>query len=259
MYLVSHQKLARISRAVEEERMADLVRTLVVDDEERICRFVKTTLQREGHVVTMANTGEEALEILQSTSFDVAILDLMLGGRVDGQRVLEAIRWRWPGTVVIMFTAHGTLESALNAIREGVDGYLLKPVRADEVRRAVQEALARRQLQTETRSASDDRQVFKVGAFSANLDSHQATRDGQPLDLTPSEFKLLVHLMQNPGQAISPPELVEIVRQYEPEYLHEARQIIKWYIHRLRQKVEADPSNPRHVLNVRGVGYLFEP
>jgi DNA-binding response OmpR family regulator len=79
------------------------------------------------------------------------------------------------------------------------------------------------------------------------------------VDLTPSEFKLLVHMMQNPGQAIGPPALVEVVRQYRPEYLQEARQIIKWYIHRLRQKVESDPSDPRYILNVRGVGYMLEP
>ena len=239
--------------------MAQQLRTLVVDDEERICTFVKAALQREGHVVTTANSGEEALGILQATSFDVAILDLMLGGRIDGQRVLEAIRWRWPGTVVIMFTAHGTLESAVEAIQEGVDGYLLKPVRAAEVRRAVREAIERRDRRADLHSADRDRPVLQRGPFSVNLDSHQATRNGEPLDLTPSEFKLLVHLVQNAGYAISPPELVEVVRKYKPEYLHEARQIIKWYIHRLRHKIEPDPSNPRYIVNVRGVGYLFEP
>jgi DNA-binding response OmpR family regulator len=238
--------------------MEEPVRALVVDDEERICTFVKATLQRDGNVVTTANSGEEALEILQHTSFDLAILDLMLGGRVDGQRVLEAIRWRWPGTVVIMFTAHGTLESAVDAIREGVDGYLLKPVRAAEVRRVVREALERRAKQAQVHSADAEPQVLKRGRFTVDLGSHRATRGGCPLDLTPSEFKLLVHLMQNAGQAISPPALVEVVRQYRPEYMQEARQIIKWYIHRLRHKVEPDPSNPRYILNVRGVGYMLE-
>jgi DNA-binding response OmpR family regulator len=242
---------------VEKGMMTERLRTLVVDDEERIRTFVKTTLQRDGHVVMTASSGEEALDILQTTFFDVAILDLMLGGRVDGQRVLEAIRWRWPATVVIMFTAHGTLESAVDAIREGVDGYLLKPVRASEVRRAVSEAVERRKKQSESHDVNEDRQILRCGPFTANLDSHEVTRDGKPLDLTPSEFKLLVHLMQNPGQAIAPPELVEIVRQYTPEYLHEARQIIKWYIHRLRRKVESDPSDPRYILNVRGVGYML--
>jgi DNA-binding response OmpR family regulator len=66
-------------------------------------------------------------------------------------------------------------------------------------------------------------------------------------------------MMQNAGEAISPMDLVEVVRHYRPGYLNEARQIIKWYIHRLRKKIELDPSNPRYIVNVRGVGYLFEP
>jgi DNA-binding response OmpR family regulator len=238
--------------------MAEFLRTLVVDDEERIRFFLKETLQREGHVVTTVASGEEALEVLQDTPFDVAILDLMLGGRVDGQRVLEAIRWRWPGTVAIMMTAHGSLESAVEAIQEGVDGYLLKPVRAAEVRRAVREALERRQKRAELQLAGGDQHVLRRGPFSADLDSHEVVRDGKPLDLTPSEFKLLMHMMQNVGEAISPLDLVEAVRQYKPEYMQEARQIIKWYIHRLRQKVEPNPSDPRYIVNVRGIGYMLD-
>jgi DNA-binding response OmpR family regulator len=238
--------------------MAELLRTLVVDDEERIRFFVKETLQREGHVVTTVANGEEALQVLQDISFDVAILDLMLGGRIDGQRVLEAIRWRWPGTVVIMMTAHGSLEAAVEAIQEGVDGYLLKPVRAADVRRAVREALGRRQRRAERETGIAGGQTLSRGPFVINLDSHEVLRDGEPLELTPSEFKLLVHFIQNAGEAIGPADLVQVVRQYRPEYLQEARQIIKWYIHRLRQKIEPDPTEPSYVVNVRGVGYMLD-
>jgi DNA-binding response OmpR family regulator len=236
-----------------------VIRTLVVDDEERIRFFLQETLQRAGHIVTTASNGNEALDRLQDTPFDLVVLDLRLGGRVDGQRVLEAIRWRWPGTVVIMLTAHGTLESTLAAIREGVDGYLLKPVKPSEVRQAVREAFDRRRELAQLQAAGDDRRYLQRGPFSVDLEQHKATLDGKPLDLTPSEFKLLVHLMQNPRQTISPPDLVQAVRGYRPDYLHEARQMIKWYIHCLRRKVEPDPSNPRYILNVRGVGYFLEP
>lgn len=238
--------------------MAELMRTLVVDDEERIRFFLRETLQRAGHVVTTASSGEDALDKLQETSFDLVMLDLMLGGRVDGQRVLEAIRWRWPGTIVIMLTAHGTLESAVEAIREGVDGYLLKPVKPVDVRQAVQEAVERRKKRAQLEQQSETH-ILERGPFSVDLRQHQATFEGEPLDLTPSEHKLLVHLMQNARQVVSPPELVQVVRQYKPEYLQEARQIVKWYIHCLRRKVEPDPSNPRYIVNVRGVGYMFEP
>jgi DNA-binding response OmpR family regulator len=237
--------------------MVDLLRTLVVDDEERIRFFLTETLERSGHIVTAVASGEEALDRLQDTSFDLAILDLKLGGPIDGQRILEAIRWRWPATVVIMLTAHGSLESAVDAIQEGVDGYLLKPVRPAEVRRAVQEALHRREKLLEAEQQARGEHLLQRGPFSVDLERHEARLEGEVLDLSPRDFTLLVHLMQNAPQVVDPKELVRVVRQYEPDHMHEAREIIKWYIHRLRTKVEPDPSNPRYILNVRGVGYRF--
>ena len=237
--------------------MADLLRTLVVDDEERIRFFLTETLERAGHIVTAAASGEEALDRLQDTAFDLAILDLRLGGPIDGQRVLEAIRWRWPATVVIMLTAHGSLESAVDAIQEGVDGYLLKPVRPADVRRAIEEALYRRQKLLEAEQEARGEHLLQRGPFRVDLERHEATFEGRSLDLSPRDFTLLVHLMQNAPQVVGPKELVRVVRQYEPDHMHEAREIIKWYIHRLRTKVEPDPSNPRYILNVRGVGYRF--
>jgi len=234
--------------------MAKPVHTLVVDDEERIRFFLKETLQRTNHVVTTASNGEEALERLRETPFELAIVDLNLGGRVDGLRILEAARWRWPGMAIIILTAHGSLESAMAAIREGVDGYLLKPAEPSEVRRAAKEALERRK----ELAPSEEKAVLQRGPFFVDLRKHVVTLQGRSLDLTPREFDLLVHLMENEHRVVPPPELVQVVRDYEPDHLHEARQIIKWYIHRLRQKVEPDPSNPRHVVNVRGVGYRFK-
>ena len=237
--------------------MAEQNHTLVVDDDEGVRFFLEETLRRDGHIVVAASSGEEALDRMRDTFFDLVMLDLKLSGRVDGLRVLEAVRWRWPETVVVILTAHGSLESAMAAIREGVDGYLLKPVEPDEVRKAVQEALDRRRSLARLEEAGQEEHVLQRGPFSVDLTKHLITLDGQPLELTSREFKLLVHLMQNAHRVVSPRELVQVVGQYEAEDLYEARQIVKWYIHRLRRKVEPDPSSPRYVLNVRGVGYRF--
>ena len=236
--------------------MAELIRALVIDDEERIRYFLSKTLERIGYVVVTASSGEDALDLLRDTAFDVAIVDLNLGGQVDGLKVLEAIRWRWPGMAAVILTAHGSLESAMAAIDEGVDGYLLKPAKPEEVREAVQQALERRDSLQEQKP--EEHRVVQRGGFFVDLEQHLATRDGKTLELTPQELKLLVHLMDNAPKVVSPPELVRVVREYEPEDLYEARQIIKWYIHRLRQQVEPDPSNPRHIVNVRGIGYKFQ-
>lgn len=123
--------------------MADPIYTLVVEDEEPVRFFLRETLRREGHVVVEAASGEQALALLNERSYDLAILDVVLGGPVDGLQVLEVIRGRCPGTAAIILTAHGSLDSAVQALRDGVDRYLLKPVRAAELRQAVQEALAK--------------------------------------------------------------------------------------------------------------------
>jgi len=233
------------------------VHTLVVDDEEGVRFFLEETLRQEGHQVVTASSGEEALDGLRETPYDLVILDLRLGGSTDGLRVLEAIRWRWPETVVIILTAYGTLDSAIAAIREGVDGYLLKPVEPEEVRRAIREALQRR---AKILKASRDRETgraIEAGPFRIDVSKHLATIDDRPLDLTPQEWALLVHLIENRHRVLGPEELVSVVRDYEPADLYEARQIIKWYIHRLRRKVEPDPANPQYVVNIRGVGYTF--
>ncbi len=236
------------------------VRTLVVDDEAGIRFFLEETLQRAGHTVLTASNGEEALDRLRESAYDLVMLDLKLGGRIDGLRVLEAVKWRWPETTVIILTAHGSLESAMAAIREGVDGYLLKPVKPEEVRLATQEALAQRKRLAAARGNPGERPneaILQRGPFHVDLQKYMVTMDEIALDLTPNEFNLLVHLMQNDHRVVSPQELVQVVREYKSQDLYEARQIIKWYIHRLRRKVEPDPANPRYIVSARGVGYRF--
>ena len=239
--------------------MADQsMETLVVDDEQGIRFFLEKTLAKSGHSVTTAASGEEALEALRDKRFDLMLLDLKLGGRVDGLRVLEAVRWRWPSTIVIMLTAHGSLATAQAAIGEGVDGYLLKPVEPAEVRETIAEAVERRQrlVDSHVEAKAHDKHMQR-GPFFVDRKKYVATYKGEALDLTRREFKLLVHLMENTQRVVAPPELVRVARDYDPDDIQEARDIIKWYIHRLRQKVEPDPSNPRFIVNVRGVGYRF--
>ncbi len=233
------------------------IHTLIVDDEPGICFFLKETLERAGHRVVTVHSGEDALARLRNTFFDLVLLDLHLGGQIDGIRVLETAKWRWPETAVIILTAYGSLDTALVAIREGVDGYLLKPVGPADVRGAVQKALSRRTINISQPSREEKESVLHYGVLSLDIDKHLATHDGHPLALTPGEFQLLAYLMKHRQRAITPRELVRVVREYEPDTEQEAREIIKWYIHRLRQKIEPDPSNPQYIVNIRGVGYTF--
>jgi DNA-binding response OmpR family regulator len=241
--------------------MNEQTQTLIVEDDDGVRFFLAGALSQKGHHVVEASSGEEALAFLRDTAFDLALLDLRLGGREDGLRVLQAISWRWPQTAVMILTGHGTLESAREAIREGVDAYLLKPVTAEELCQAVNEVLEKRQQEVVSARPLDlprDPSRLRRGDFSVDLESQRVTLDGQLLDLTSYEYELLVYLMENDDRPVPPPELVEVVRGYECDNLQEARDIIKWYIYRLRSKVEPKPSTPRHILNVRGAGYIFK-
>jgi two-component system alkaline phosphatase synthesis response regulator PhoP len=237
--------------------MAEQVHTLVVDDEEGIRFFLQETLQQAGHQVVTAASGEEALDKLRDTVFDLVMLDLRLGGRVDGLRVLETVKWRWPKTAVVILTAHGSLDSALVAIREGVDGYLLKPAEPADIRQVVREILSRQQRSVEPEQAAPQQDCLQCGVLVVDRARHTVTLDAQPLELTPREFRLLVHLMENVHRVVSPQELVQVVQGYECEDVREAREVIKWYIHRLRRKLELDLTDPQYIVNVRGVGYMF--
>jgi len=233
------------------------IHTLVVDDEPGIRFFVEETLHRSGHDVVSAKCGEDALEILRDTPFNLVVLDLKLGGKVDGIKVLEAIRWRWPDTSVIILTAHGSLDTAVSAIDFGVEKYVQKPLSPKELREVVDEVLEKH-TKERLHSEVDGQKKFIKGVFEVDEGLHKVKMDNNLLDLTPSEFNLIVHLLRNDDRVISPEELVEVVRGYKPEDVIEARQIIKWYIHRLRQKVERDSSHPEYILNVRGVGYRIK-
>ena len=230
---------------------SELIKVLVVDDDAGIRFFLTETLEQMGYEVTTANKGEAALDLLRDTAFDLIFLDLNLGGKTDGLRVLEMAKWRWQNIAVIIFTAHGTMDSALTAIREGVEDYLLKPATPAQVRDAAQKALSRNKASFNGIKPKESARTLEHGKLCLDLDKHLAKLDDKPIELTSSEFRLLAHFMENTQRVSSPYELVKIARDYDCTDEREAREIIKWYIHRLRKKIGIEPS----VINVRGVGY----
>jgi DNA-binding response OmpR family regulator len=259
-----------------EQRDFPPSRILVVDDEAVMRATLEEILGGAGYEVTTAANGEAALAELKSTPADLMLLDLRMDG-LDGLQVIEAASQIAPDTVVVMLTAHGTLESAISAMRRGAFDYLLKPCQVPEILAAVQRGLAhraqklrQRDLVTLMQKAIGELQVrgaataetaaperfIQSRGISLDLQRHVATVRSQLLDLTLTEFKLLAYLMQHPDQVVSPRELVSAVQGYEADE-YEARAIVRVHIRRLRQKLETDPANPEYILNVRGVGYVF--
>ena len=250
-------------------------RILVVDDELAMRETLREILELEGFQVSQADSGEAALNILGQAPVDLMLLDLKMKG-LDGLETTEAAKRLSPETVIIMLTAHGTLESAIGAMRHGAFDYLLKPASVEDIIASVQRGLAHRAQMmrqrdlvglmqraiTELQPASvplpgkSAERHLKLREIDLDLQRHVAVVRGQLLDLTLTEFRMLVYLMEHPDQVIAPRELVGAVQGYRADE-HEARAIVRVHIRRLRQKIEPDPDQPEYVLNVRGVGYVF--
>lgn len=253
---------------------------LVVDDERALRYFLKRLLEREGYEVVTAASGEQALGELQARAFDLALVDLKMEG-LDGLEVTSAIKKRSPETAVIVLTAFGSLESAVQALRQGAHDYITKPFDSKEVIASVKEGLDKKERQARQRRLLawaeqglrelEARRAFAleqetghlpskryltVGAVTVDLQQHIALVREERVHLTHMEFGLLICLMSNHDQVLSCQRLVREVMGYECSE-REARGLVRSHIFHLRRKIEAHPSSPQYIINLRGVGYMF--
>lgn len=262
--------------------MQQNIRILIVDDEiaERIT--LGEVLRLEGYQITLAASGEVALAtVREEMPFDLAILDLRLPG-IDGLQVLDGIHQVSPDTVVILITGYGTLETAIQALRKGAYDFLLKPCPVEEVLSAVRRASSelktgqhRRDLVSQLQKTlqelvSTDQsneselsphkkqssESLTVGHVVIDRAKHMVKYMGNTVDLTPTEFRLLDCLISRADEVCTPQELVRCAQGYETDAWG-ARSIVRVHIRRLRRKIEPEPENPKYILNIRGVGYLF--
>jgi DNA-binding response OmpR family regulator len=220
-------------------------RVLLIEDDARVRRVLRLALQDEGYDVGEAGDGEQGLEALARDEPDVVLLDLNLPG-MDGFTVCRHIRHdsRVP---VIMVTARTDSHDIVAGLEAGADDYVTKPLVAKELSARIR-ALLRRVEPAPDRQA---RRV-EVGDLSVGLDDGVVTLAGAPVSLTRTEFRLLVELALADGRICSREDLLERVWGYG--YFGDAR-IVDVHVRRLRTKVEHDPSSPRHVVTVRGLGY----
>ena len=229
---------------------------LIVDDENTLRYFLKRTLEDEGYQVSEAADGQTALDLLERQTFDLALVDLRMAG-VDGLEVMRQFRQRSPETQIIIVTAYASVPSAVEALRHGAHDYLTKPVNTEELLASVADGLALVSAQVPSLSRPT-RTKMTYGDLTLDYDLHQVTRQGQVLDLTPTEFDLLACLMESPNIALDSVTVLKQIRGYEATE-GEARAIVRVHVHRLRQKLEPDPAAPRYVITVAGGRYVFMP
>lgn len=221
---------------------------LVVDDEERMARFIRLNLEHDGFQVVEAYRGSQAIQKLRDSLPDVILLDVMMPD-IDGFEVLRLIR-ETSQVPVIMLTAKGEEDDRVKGLELGADDYVTKPFSPRELVSRVKAVL--RRTESAGGSAKD---VIKVDEhLIIDLGRREVTLDGKLVKLRPTEYRLLYHLIQNAGWVLTYDQILSRVWGYEyrdePHY-------VRLYINYLRQKLESDPANPKYILTERGIGYRF--
>lgn len=221
---------------------------LVVDDEERMVRFVRMNLEHDGFNVIEAYRGVKAVQILRDKLPDLVLLDVMLPD-LDGFEVLRLIR-EISAVPVIMLTAKGEEDDRVRGLELGADDYVTKPFSPRELVSRVRAVLRRAEG-----TGSVAHEVLEIDdRLKIDFGKREVWVEGKLVKLRPTEYRLLFHLVQNAGWILTFDQILSKVWGYE--YRDETH-YVRLYVNYLRQKIESDPSNPNYILTERGVGYRF--
>jgi len=221
---------------------------LVVDDEERMVRFIRLNLEHDGFQVVEAFRGAQAIQVLRDQLPDLVLLDVMMPD-IDGFEVLKMIR-EINAVPVIMLTAKSEEDDKVFGLELGADDYITKPFSPRELSSRVKAVLRR----AETTGSGIKGLIEVDERLKIDFDRREVWVNQEQVKLRPTEYRLLYHLVQNAGWVITHDQILAKVWGYEyrdePHY-------VRLYINYLRQKLEEDPANPKYILTERGVGYRF--
>lgn len=231
-------------------------RILVAEDEQAIREFVVINLKRAGYDIVEAVNGDSALEIYEKEqgNFDVAVLDIMMPGENDGFSVCKKLREK-NGTIgIILLTARTQEMDKVSGLMMGADDYVTKPFSPSELVARV-DAVYRRVALAQMRDDNNFKEELRSGEFVLNLRSRTLLHKDLPIELTQVEFQIMEYFFSNPGTAL---DRSDILKHVWGESYYGEEKIVDVNIRRLRMKVEDEPSNPRHIVTVWGLGYKWE-
>ena len=223
------------------------MKILVIDDDKTLTGLTRQALSKAGYKVDIAHNGIDGLQVLYADQPDLVILDVMMP-RMDGWETARRIR-QLSKVPIIMLTAKDEEGDKIKGFGIGVDDYVTKPFSFAELTARIGAVLAR------TGHGEIKTERITSGALIIDADSHRVLKNGEPVSLTPTEFRLLVTLAQNSGRVLSHEQLLERVWGYDTS---EDEDYVKRYIWYLRRKIEDDPSHPQHIVTERGFGYSFQ-
>lgn len=222
------------------------MKLLLVEDNERVSRFVTKGLKEAGHTVDHADNGREGMFLAASEPYDVIIMDRMLPGQIDGLTIIEALRKTGNSTPILILSALSDVDERIRGLRSGGDDYLTKPF-------AFGELLARLDVLGRRSQGSLTQTVLEVGDLRIDLLSRKAQRGERPISLKPREFKLLEYLMRHAGQVVTRTMLLENVWDY---HFDPQTNVVDVHISKLRQKIDAELEPPM-LKTVRNAGYML--
>jgi len=222
------------------------MKILIVEDNERVARFVTRGLREAGHTVEHADNGRDGMFIAASEPYDVIVMDRMLPGNVDGLTIIETLRKAGNRTPILILSALADVDERIRGLRSGGDDYLTKPFAFGELLARL-DALGRRAIE------GGGERVLQVGDLRMDLLSRKVTRGARPIALQPREFKLLEYLMRHANQVVTRTMLLEAVWDYnfDPQ-----TNVVDVHISKLRSKIELDGERPL-VRTVRNAGYMM--
>lgn len=225
-------------------------RILIVDDEPRYLRLLEANLRTEGYEVVTAQDGLQAIEVFSSQPIDLVLLDIMMP-RLDGFATTQRLR-EFSNVPIIILTAKGEEQDRVRGLDLGADDYLVKPFSATELLARVRAVLRRAQIPSEIGAV----RFFTHGNLKIDFARAEVWIGEQPVSLSATEYRLLLQFVHNVGKVLTSEELLTSV--WGPEYKND-KEILWVSIARLRQKLEEDAHNPRHIVTRSGLGYLMPP
>lgn len=218
---------------------------LIAEDDADIRALLKLYLESEGYQTIEAGDGKTALALAQSHFPDMAILDIMMPG-MNGFELTRALR-RQSDVPILILSAKSQDNDKILGLNLGADDYIAKPFNPVEIVARVRAQLRRTQKKQE--------HIFTVGELVLDTENILLTKNGQPIPLTPTEYKILLQLMRAPGRIFTKIQLYEGIAG---EYFESNDSTMMVHISKLREKIENDPKNPKHIITIRGLGYKIE-
>ncbi len=229
---------------------------LIVEDEPSMRMGLSDNLEFEGYEVSVSSDGQAGLQLILNNSFDLVVLDVMLPS-MTGFEICKTVRKKGNSTPIILLTAKGEEIDKVRGLELGADDYITKPFSLRELLARIKAVLRRQSVTTDNQTSAPSSNAIELGRLRVLPDAYEAFSDEEPIKMSHKEFEIIRYLWEHARQPVSRYDLLENIWGYEDD--QPTTRTVDNFIVKLRQKIETNPNDPRHILTVHGVGYKLIP